>query len=85
MRRAILLTLALTLSWLGQPIPAQRPSGTASASDLVGTWTLTTLERGPSGESIRVPNPRGMLVFDVPLLTDETITADVVAGPGTRL
>ena len=85
MRRAVLLTVALTLLWIGQPISAPQSSSTASASDLVGTWTLTTLERGASGQSTRIPNPRGMLVFDARGHAFEFVTS--LAGqrvvPGT--
>jgi hypothetical protein len=38
--------------------------GVATARDLVGTWTLSAVERMGGGAPATVPLPRGLLVFD---------------------
>ena len=47
-------------------IGAQRPPlPRAPAASLVGTWTLSTIdEKVANAAATRVPNPRGLLVFD---------------------
>lgn len=63
MTRAALLCLTLVLWAVGAPV-AQEPSAFTPA-DLVSTWTLTSVERGVSGDKPeRIPNPRGLLIFD---------------------
>jgi hypothetical protein len=55
---------------------AQRSRATAfTARDLVGTWIPVWVERlVPGAEPVRVPNPRGVLVFDAAGHAVEVIT-----------
>jgi hypothetical protein len=46
-------------------LPVAQESAPLAAGDLVSSWTLTSVERGISGEKPeRVQNPRGLLIFD---------------------
>jgi len=63
-RRSITLIVAITLIWVTQSMSAQRP-GSSTIRDLVGTWTLVSVERPGTGSGpSSVPNPRGLLVYD---------------------
>lgn len=64
------LGIALLLFVLVPRPYAQSPSS-LSPSDLVGTWTLVSTEEGGSQ---RVPNPRGLLIFDAAGHVFEAIT-----------
>ena len=64
------LGAALLLLVLAPHPSAQQPSA-VSPNDLVGTWTLATTEEGGSQ---RVPNPRGLLIFDGAGHVFETVT-----------
>jgi hypothetical protein len=56
------LCLALVLWSARVPVAQESPS---SMADLVSTWTLSSIERGVSGEKPeRVQNARGLLIFD---------------------
>jgi hypothetical protein len=60
--REVLAVLGLVLAVRGGfAAQAQRP---ASSRDLVGTWTLSAVERMGGGTPATVPLPRGLLVFD---------------------
>src|SRR5262245_19647133 len=49
---------AVALPRAQQPLPF-------TPTDLVSTWTLSSVERGVSGEKPeRIPNPRGLLIID---------------------
>jgi hypothetical protein len=75
-------TFALLLLGLLAPqhSAAQRTSPSPSA-DLVGTWTLASIEQGVDGASpAMVPNPRGLLVFDAAGHVFETITRAAQGG-----
>ncbi len=62
MARKVLAVLGLVLAVRGGfAAQAQRP---ASSRDLVGTWTLSAVERMGGGTPATVPLPRGLLVFD---------------------
>jgi hypothetical protein len=62
---ALGVALVIVLGWAAQPSSARQASPSTPPSTLVGTWTLTTFERGTSGgPPTRVINPRGMLIFD---------------------
>jgi hypothetical protein len=65
MRRFTTLILVLGALWVAQSLSAQRPAPAAPAS-LVGTWTLASVEQhvANAAEATRVPNPRGLLVYD---------------------
>ena len=64
MSRRVLALLVAALSGLavsGLPVRAQAPS----TRDLVGTWTLVSVERLAAGSApVAQPLPRGLLVFD---------------------
>ena len=63
MTRVALLGVALVLWATTQP--AAQESTSFTPGDLVSSWTLASVERGISGEKPeRVPNPRGLLIFD---------------------
>ncbi len=63
MTRVALLGVALVLWATTQPVAQESTSFTPG--DLVSSWTLASVERGISGEKPeRVPNPRGLLIFD---------------------
>jgi hypothetical protein len=63
MTRIALLCLALVLWSVRAPIAQESP--VASPAGLVSTWTLSSVERGVSGEKPeRVQNARGLLIFD---------------------
>ena len=63
MRTVAAMCVALLVGMTGLPV-AQESTAPAPA-DLVSTWTLTSVERGVSGEKPeRVQNPRGLLIFD---------------------
>ncbi|HEV8394172.1 MAG TPA: lipocalin-like domain-containing protein [Vicinamibacterales bacterium] len=58
-----------------------RAQDAPGAPALPGTWTLVSVEDvGPTGEAVRVPNPRGLLVLDGAGLVFEA----VVRGDRTR-
>ena len=61
MVRKAFAVLGLVLAVRGVP-GAQEPR--AATRDLVGTWTLSTVERTGGGAPATVPLPRGLLVFD---------------------
>ncbi|MEP7310291.1 MAG: lipocalin-like domain-containing protein [Acidobacteriota bacterium] len=64
-KRFTFLTLIFGALWVTPPTSAQRPATPASAS-LVGTWTLSSVDQhiATASETVRVPNPRGLLVYD---------------------
>ena len=63
MTRVALLGVALVLWSVTQPMAQE--STPFAPGGLVSSWTLTAVERGVSGEKPeRVPNPRGLLIFD---------------------
>ena len=63
MTRVALLGMALILWSTTQPVAQESTSFTPG--DLVSSWTLTSVERGVSGEKPeRIANPRGLLIFD---------------------
>jgi hypothetical protein len=63
MTRASGLLLALALMWAAQPSSARQATRPATA--LVSTWTLNAFEQGVNGgPSVRVGNPRGLLILD---------------------
>jgi len=63
MTRAAVSCVALIL-WTAL-VPVAQESTASTAADLVSTWTLTSVERGVSGEKPeRVQNARGLLIFD---------------------
>ena len=69
MTRVAVMCIALVLwaaqSPVAQEPPASAPADASSATALVSTWTLSSIERGVSGEKPeRVQNPRGLLIFD---------------------
>jgi hypothetical protein len=46
-------------------LPVAQETTTLTPGDLVSSWTLTSVERGVSGEKPeRIQNPRGLLIFD---------------------
>jgi hypothetical protein len=46
-------------------LPVAQESSSFVPGGLVSTWTLASVERGVSGEKPeRIPNPRGLLIFD---------------------
>ena len=57
--------LILGVLCVAQSLGAQRPATPAAAS-LVGTWTLVSVDQhvANASETSRVPNPRGLLVYD---------------------
>lgn len=81
---ALMLLAAAPAPWAQQPGGTPQPAGGApqkpATLDLVGTWTLeVTEEGGASGR--RVPNPRGLLVFDGAGYVFETITRSARQQP----
>jgi hypothetical protein len=65
MTRALGVSLAVVLMWAAHLSSARQTPSSPAASNLVSTWTLTTLESGVSGgPAVRVNNPRGLLVLD---------------------
>jgi hypothetical protein len=63
MKTPVVALVAIVVSGLVISLAAQQPP-TRATSSLVGTWTLVSDERlGAAGPS-RIPNPRGLLVFD---------------------
>jgi len=62
MVRKVLAVLTV-LAVLGVRAAAQAPQA-VTARDLVGTWTLSAVERMGGGAPVVVPLPRGLLVFD---------------------
>jgi hypothetical protein len=60
--RKVLAVLGLVLAVRGVP-RAQEQRATAPR-DLVGTWTLSAVERMGGGTPATIPLPRGLLVFD---------------------
>jgi Lipocalin-like domain len=63
MRRIAVACVALVLGAARFPL-AQEPT-LFTPAELVSTWTLTSIERGVSGDKPeRIPNPRGLLIFD---------------------
>lgn len=77
MTRALGVVLAFVLtSWAAHPESARQAATSASTPNLVGTWTLTTFERGVSGGApARVVNPRGLLILDSAGHTFEFVTS----------
>jgi hypothetical protein len=45
-------------------VPGAQAQRSAASRDLVGTWTLSSVERMGGGAPTTVPLPRGLLVFD---------------------
>src|SRR5436309_7547472 len=45
-------------------VPSAQRLAKATAQDLVGTWTLVSVERLGGGTPTAVPNPRGLLIYD---------------------
>ena len=63
MTKVAVLCVALVLGTARLPLAQE--STVFSPADLVSTWTLTSVERGISGEKPeRVANARGLLIFD---------------------
>ncbi len=64
-RRLKFLTLLLGVLCVAQSLSAQRPAPAAPAT-LVGTWTLASVDQhiATASETVRVANPRGLLVYD---------------------
>jgi Lipocalin-like domain len=63
MTRVAVSCVALVL-WAAT-FPVAQESAPFTAADLVSSWTLSSLERGVSGEKPeRIQNPRGLLIFD---------------------
>jgi len=63
MRRVAVVCVVVLVLWAARYPVAQEPASTAG--DLVSTWTLISVERGVAGEKPeRIPNPRGLLIFD---------------------
>jgi len=63
MRTVAVICAALVIGVMEFPIAQEKAASTPA--DLVSTWTLTSVERGVSGEKPeRVQNPRGLLIFD---------------------
>jgi hypothetical protein len=61
-RVSVVCVVALVLWTARSPVAQESP---ATTGDLVSTWTLVSVERGLAGEKPeRVPNPRGLLIFD---------------------
>jgi hypothetical protein len=59
--------------------PAAQQSAAASERDLVGTWTLASVQQGvDSPKPTRVQNPRGLLVFDATGHVIEVITRGTI-------
>jgi hypothetical protein len=54
----------VVLTVLGVLSPGARAQGPVTARDLVGTWTLSAVERTGGGAPAALPLPRGLLVFD---------------------
>ena len=62
MTRVAVMCVALMV-WVAQSPIAQESA--SSTPQLVSTWTLNSVERGVAGEKPeRVPNARGLLIFD---------------------
>jgi hypothetical protein len=60
----VVVVCAAWLLWATQ-LPVAQESTAIAAADLVSSWTLTSVERGVSGEKPeRIQNPRGLLIFD---------------------
>lgn len=64
-KRSTTCILILGVLCVAQSLSAQRPATSAPAS-LVGTWTLVSVDQhvANASETARVPNPRGLLVYD---------------------
>jgi hypothetical protein len=63
MKRAAFICVALVL-WATR-LPVAQESPAFVPADLVSSWTLSSIERGASGEKPeRIQNARGLLVFD---------------------
>jgi hypothetical protein len=63
MTRVAVVCVALVLGLAR--VPVAQESVPFSPDDLVSSWTLSSVERGVSGEKPeRIPNPRGLLIFD---------------------
>jgi hypothetical protein len=60
--RKVLAILGLVLAVRG--LPGAQAQGAATSRDLVGTWTLSAVEKMGGGAPATVPLPRGLLVFD---------------------
>jgi hypothetical protein len=65
MTRALVIAIALVLSWPAHDSSARQAGTSAAAPALVSTWTLTTFDQGVNGgPATRVTNPRGLLILD---------------------
>jgi len=64
-KRITIVMLTFGVLWFARSPSAQRPATPAPAS-LVGTWTLASVDQhiATPSETTRVPNPRGLLVYD---------------------
>jgi hypothetical protein len=63
MTRIAVVCVALVLGLAR--VPVAQESVPFTSDDLVSSWTLSSIERGVSGEKPeRIPNPRGLLIFD---------------------
>ena len=82
MRRVGLVCVVVLVLWAARYPVAQEPASTAG--DLVSTWTLISVERGVAGEKPeRIPNPRGLLIFDSVGLVFEFFTTASRQAPET--
>jgi hypothetical protein len=65
MQHAMLACVVSFLLCLSQGLAARQGEAARAAADLVGTWTLATLERSvASGQPERIASPRGLLIVD---------------------
>jgi hypothetical protein len=65
MSRAVGIGLVLALLGAAHLSSAPQTADRLAATDVVSTWTLTTLERSAGGgPAARVANPRGLLILD---------------------
>ncbi len=63
MTRVAVVCVALVLGLAYAPVAQE--SAPFTPDHLVSSWTLSAIERGVSGEKPeRIPNPRGLLIFD---------------------
>ena len=64
--------------------PVAQESTPFTPADFVSSWTLTSMERGVSGEKPeRIQNPRGLLIFDAAGHAFEFFTAASRQQPET--
>ena len=63
-KRSTTCFLIVGVLCVAPPLRAQRPAPPA-ATTVVGTWTLVSVDQNiGASETTRVPNPRGLLVYD---------------------